>query len=123
MIDNIVKDLEKAYDYRQYISEVQKTGNLSAESLRGIMLRYPDLIAQLGDKKALLRKLDKDLTELSSVTTITEEQEKFIELERASKPIIDFLNKYYDPMTIAIVTEGKVDIYQAKIGMPLEVRD
>ena len=49
--------------------------------------------------------------------------DKFAELEIASKPLIDFLNKYYDPMTTAIVTEGRVDILVSDMGMPLEVRD
>lgn len=50
-------------------------------------------------------------------------KERFEELEKASKPLIDFLNKYYDPMTVAIVTEGRVDILRNEMGMPLEVRD
>lgn len=49
--------------------------------------------------------------------------DKFKELKQASKPLIDFLNKYYDPMTTAIVTEGRVDIVRNEMGMPLEVRD
>ena len=48
---------------------------------------------------------------------------KFNELEQASKPLIDFLNKYYDPMTKAVVTEGHVEILSSEMGMPLEVRD
>ena len=48
---------------------------------------------------------------------------KFIELEKAAQPLIDFLNKYYNPMATAIVTEGRIDILVNDMGMPLEVRD
>lgn len=50
-------------------------------------------------------------------------KEKFNELEEASKPLVDFLNKYYNPMTIAIVREGRVEILVNDMGLPLEVRD
>jgi len=52
-----------------------------------------------------------------------EDKTKFKELEEASKPLIDFLNKYYNPMTTAIVTEGRVDIVSNEMGVILEVRD
>jgi len=51
------------------------------------------------------------------------EKDKFKELEEAVKPLIEFLNKYYSPMTTAIVTEGRVDILVNNMGMPLEVKD
>lgn len=50
-------------------------------------------------------------------------KEKFNSLEVASRPLVDFLNKYYNPMTIAVVREGRVEILVSDIGMPLEVRD
>jgi hypothetical protein len=50
-------------------------------------------------------------------------KENFDTLEKAVKLLIDFLNENYDPMTIAIVTEGRVDIFRNEIGIPLEVRD
>lgn len=50
-------------------------------------------------------------------------QNSFYALEKASKPLIDYLRKYYNPMTTAIVTEGKVDILSNEMGMPLEVED
>jgi hypothetical protein len=48
---------------------------------------------------------------------------KFSELKEAAKPLIEFLNKYYDPMTTAIITEGRIDILTNEMGIPLEVRD
>jgi len=50
-------------------------------------------------------------------------ENSFYALEKASKPLIDYLNKYYNPMTTAIVTEGRVDIVSNEMGMPLKVRD
>lgn len=52
-----------------------------------------------------------------------EEKEKFDELKLASKPLIDFLNKYYNPMCYAVVTEGRVIVLSTEMGIPLEVRD
>ena len=52
-----------------------------------------------------------------------ESQNSFYALEKASKTLIDYLNKYYNPMTTAIVTEGRVDIVSNEMGMPLKVRD
>lgn len=48
---------------------------------------------------------------------------KFDSLEKAVQPLIDFLNENYDPMTIAIVQEGKVEILRSDMSMPLKVRD
>jgi len=50
-------------------------------------------------------------------------QNSFYALAKASKPLVDYLNKYYSPMTTAIVTEGRVDIVNNEMGMPLNVRD
>lgn len=47
----------------------------------------------------------------------------FYELKKASNPLIDYLNKYYNPHTIAIVKEGKVTVLTEEMGLPLEVRD
>lgn len=50
-------------------------------------------------------------------------RDKFEELNQAVQPLIEFLNKYYNPMTSAIVTEGRVDIVVNDMGMPLDVRN
>jgi len=55
--------------------------------------------------------------------TLNNKDTKFEELEKAVKPMIEFLNKYYNPMTTAIITEGRVDIVSNEMGMPLKVRD
>lgn len=49
--------------------------------------------------------------------------ERFEELEVAVKPLIDFLNKYYNPMCKAIVSEDHVEIVSNELGLPLKVRD
>jgi hypothetical protein len=50
-------------------------------------------------------------------------QNSFYALEKASKPLIEYLNKYYNAMTTAIITEGRVEILINDMGMTLEVRD
>ena len=44
-------------------------------------------------------------------------------LRKRQKPLVDFLNKHYNPMTIAIVRESRVEILTGEMAMPLEVRD
>lgn len=75
------------------------------------------------DEKRLAEQWIENIKTKTQVKPVKKDQIKFSELERASKPLIDFLNKYYNPMTIAIVTEGRVDILSNEMGMPLEVRD
>lgn len=48
---------------------------------------------------------------------------KHDELEQAAMPLLEFLNKYYNPHTYAIVTEGSVEIVVGDMGAPLPVRD
>ena len=60
---------------------------------------------------------------LTNYTNKGRDKNKFNELEVASKLLVDFINKYYNPMTIAIVREGRVEILSEEMGMPLEVRD
>lgn len=55
-------------------------------------------------------------------TSVTKEEE-FELLKQAAKPMIDYLNKFYNPMTSAVITEGYVKIVAEEMGMPLEVRD
>lgn len=50
-------------------------------------------------------------------------ERKFKELEEASKPLLDFLNKNYNPHTIVIVTEGRADVLVSDMSVKLEVRD
>jgi len=64
-----------------------------------------------------------DIEDVELIKSVVPEKAKFEELKEASKLLIDFLNKYYDPMTSAIVTEGRVDIVRNEMGMPLEIRD
>ena len=51
------------------------------------------------------------------------DKDKFKQLEEASKPLIEFLRKYYNPHTIVIIQEGRVDVYEGSMSMPLEVQD
>lgn len=63
------------------------------------------------------------INEFFSETPIVATEEKFNTLKDAAQPIVDFLNKNYDPHTIVVVREGRVDILREEMGMPLEVRD
>ncbi|WP_297419171.1 hypothetical protein [Clostridium sp.] len=50
-------------------------------------------------------------------------KDKFEELKEISQPLVNFLNKHYNPHTIAIVKEGRVEILIEDMCVPLEVRD
>lgn len=63
------------------------------------------------------------INEFFSETPIERTEEKFNTLKEAAQPLIGFLNDNYDPHTIAVVREGRVDILREEMGMPLEVRD
>jgi len=80
------------------------------------------------------KETNNDGMSLSQYETLvkTRKEEKFVnenkalqseELEKAVKPMIDFLNKYYDPMTTAIITEDRIDIVRNEMGMSLVRRD
>ena len=45
------------------------------------------------------------------------------ELEKAALPLLEFLNKYYNPYAYAVVTEGKVEIVESNMACRLPVRD
>jgi hypothetical protein len=45
------------------------------------------------------------------------------ELQKASLPLLEFLNKYYNPHTYAVVTEGRVEIVSCEMTASLPVRD
>lgn len=48
---------------------------------------------------------------------------KFEELEAAAEPVIEFLNKYFDPHTAVIITEGKATVVRDEMSIPFPVRD
>jgi hypothetical protein len=48
---------------------------------------------------------------------------KFTTLEKAVQPLIDFLDKNYDPMTTVIISKDRVDVLRKDMGMPLEIKD
>lgn len=52
-----------------------------------------------------------------------EDQRKMDELKEAALPLLEFLNKYYNPHAYAIVTEGRVEIIKGDIAAPLPIRD
>lgn len=54
---------------------------------------------------------------------LPQQKVRFDELKEASKPLVEFLNKYYSPMTSILITEGYIKIMTEDIGMPLKVRN
>jgi late competence protein required for DNA uptake (superfamily II DNA/RNA helicase) len=76
------------------------------------------------DEKLLAENwINENTIKNDTVTDNTSTNGRFSELEEASKPLIGFLNKYYNPMVTAIVTEGRVDIVSNEMGILLKVRD
>lgn len=55
--------------------------------------------------------------------TVEEYKVKSEELRKASLPLLEFLNKYYDPHCSAIVTEGRVEIVSGEMSVGLPIRD
>jgi len=49
--------------------------------------------------------------------------ERMEEFEKACKPMIDFLRKYYNPICKAIISDGFSEIVIGSIGMSNEVQD
>lgn len=49
------------------------------------------------------------------------EEKIFNELKEASEPVIEFLKKYYDPHTTAIITENHVKIVRDDIGIAIKI--
>ena len=47
----------------------------------------------------------------------------FAELKEASKPLIDFLYKYYHPHATIMVTQANVVVVEDDMGCPNELRD
>lgn len=45
------------------------------------------------------------------------------ELAKAAVPLLELLNKYYDPHAYAIVTEGRVEVVRGEISALLPIRD
>ena len=52
-----------------------------------------------------------------------EEQKLRDELTEAAMPLLEFLNRRYDPHAYAIVTEGRVEIVRGEVSALLPVRD
>ena len=50
-------------------------------------------------------------------------QKEFQELTEAAMPMLEYLNKHYNPHTTAVITEGRVTIVSDEINCPLPVRD
>ena len=52
-----------------------------------------------------------------------EMQKDFQEITEAAMPMLEYLNKHYDPHASAVITEGRVTIVRDEISCPLPVSD
>lgn len=49
--------------------------------------------------------------------------EKMKELEKASKPLVDFINKYCCPHDIIVIKQGYIQLFNGEIGIPTKILD
>lgn len=76
------------------------------------------------DKRLAEKQIEETKNEIESIKNQnTKINDNFNNLKRVSEPLIKFLNDNYNPETIAIVCEGKVEILSIEMCMPLKVRD
>lgn len=47
----------------------------------------------------------------------------FEELEKASKPLVEFLQKNYHPHAIAIIKNDSIEIYLGTLGIPIKPKE
>ncbi len=47
----------------------------------------------------------------------------FVELKEISKPLVDFLYKYYHPHATIMISQSNVDVVEGDMGFPNELRD
>jgi len=59
------------------------------------------------------------IEEIKEYFSIVTKKEEFELLKQAAQPMINYLNKFYDPMTFAVITEGYVKIVVEEMGVPL----
>ena len=52
-----------------------------------------------------------------------ENKRPYDELTKAAMPLLEFLNRHYDPHAYAIVTEGRVEIVRGEVSALLPARD
>ncbi|MDF2563729.1 MAG: hypothetical protein K0Q53_124 [Massilibacillus sp.] len=66
-----------------------------------------------------------NINKLKDVLNVNTEEykQKAEELQKASLPLLGFLNKYYHPHAYAIVTEGRVEIISGEMSTGLQVCD
>lgn len=63
------------------------------------------------------------MSEAEMLKAVEENKRLHDELVAAATPLLDFLNRNYDPHAYAIVTEGRVEIVRGAMSALLPVRD
>lgn len=49
-------------------------------------------------------------------------KDRFEEFKESAQPLVNFLNKYYDPHTRAIVDTSHAELLSGEMGVPFEVK-
>lgn len=63
------------------------------------------------------------ITDENAGKSSEEMQKDFQEITEAAIPMLEYLNKHYDPHASAVITEGRVAIIRDEIICPLPIRD
>lgn len=63
------------------------------------------------------------ITDENSGKSSEEMRKDFQEITEAAMPMLEYLNKHYDPHASAVIAEGRVTIIRDEISCPLPIRD
>lgn len=50
-------------------------------------------------------------------------QDEIKNLENVCSPVVDYLKKYYDPHCTIVITDSRIKLVRAEIGIPVEIGD
>lgn len=90
-----------------------------ALSVKPIVAKVPDGVDVDEFIKQLIGKVEAEVGD----TPHEEYKKKSKEFNEACLPVLEFLNKYYDPHSYAVITEGRAEIVRGDMGTPLPIRD
>lgn len=138
--DDILQDLKKAQQFIQFEIEAIEAEREKQKPFSGgddLMdaMMYAMCEAERLSVKPIMVKVPDGVDVNEFIKSITgrakagndphheEGKKKFEEFNVACLPVLEFLNKYYDPHSYAVITEGRAKVVRGDIGIPLPVRD
>jgi hypothetical protein len=147
--DDILVDLKKAQQFIQFEIEAieaerktvtaphkqDKSDDIAMDALMYSMLMHGMNMAEMLSVKPIMVKVPDGVDVNEFIKGITgavsvgndphpvDDKKKFEEFNEACLPVLEFLNKYYDPHSYAVITEGRAEIVRGEIGIPLPIRD